>query len=384
MLRNFLGGGDDKDKQSDSTNNNSQNENNNSNNNGSNNNNNSSELDKQEQEKRENRLRAEPTLRSEETEEQLYREKSARKLRESAASDSANRRGAAGPGLTYDSLMRPASRVMPLDPQSGIDFHEGLKLSAGRSVQNINVQSQWTMGNPQHSNWEFTMQMQGFSDVNSVSYTTDGKWTLIHQRMFRNGSFGMLQFMLNPQMGPMGNTFVAMMMYPWATHGGTTQFSYVKGQQSSLSHAARIVRGLDVGAQLTYEMMTNSTHVSYAFHSTSADKSRNWCGSYTPESGAWKLALTKFDWNSDLEVGAQLELADKRGNLVPNFSVGFRKPLIGGGLVHCIMSNFSRLKAMVELPFGGERVGMNQVKLSWLVQYDARDGGAKHGISIGF
>lgn len=342
------------------------------------------DLAKQEQEKRESRLREEPVVRSIDHDEKISRDKLHAKLRESAASGVGKRGSPAGPGLTYDSLMRPASRVLPLDPQSGIDFHEGIKLSTSRGVQNINVQSQWTMGNPQHSNWEFTMQMQGFSDVNSVSYTTDGKWSMMHQRMFRNGSFGMLQFMTNPQMGPMGNTFVAMMMYPWATHGGTTQFTYVKGQQASLTHAARIVRGLDVGASLAYEMMTNSTSVSYAFHSQSSDKTRNWCGSINPETGAWKLALTKYDWQSDLEVGAQLELADKRGNLVPNFSVGFRKPLIGGGLVHCIMSNFSKLKAFVELPFGGERVGMNQVKLSWLVQYDAREGGAKHGISLNF
>lgn len=378
MLRGFLGG-EDKDKKNESGTGSDA-----SSNSTSSNGNASSDLAKQEQEKRENRLREEPVVRSFEFDEKISRDRYRAKLRQSAAADGAGKRAPAGPGLTYDSLLRPASRVMPLDPQAGLDFHEGVKLIASRSVQNINVQTQWTMGNPQHSNWEFTMQMQGFNDVNSVAYSTDGKWTMMHQRMFRNGSFGMLQFMMNPQMGPMGNTFVAMMMYPWATHGGTTQFTYVKGQQASLSHAARLIRGLDVGASLAYEMMTNSTSVSYAFHSQSSDKSRNWCGSFNPETGAWKLALTKFDWQSDLEVGAQLELADKRGTLVPNFSVGFRKPMIGGGLVHCIMSNFSRLKALVELPFGGERVGMNQVKLSWFVQYDARDGGAKHGISIGF
>jgi hypothetical protein len=378
MLRNFLGGDDkNKDKTENSDNNSSNSKN------GENNNNNGADaLLKQEQEKRETRLREEPTLRSAEHEEKSHKDKWRSKLRESAISES--RTAGGGPGLGYDSLLRPASRVMPLDPQSSQDYHEGIKINAARSVQNINVQSQWTLGNPQHSNWEYTFQMQGFSDVNSVSYTTGGKWTLIHQRMFRNGAFGMLQFMMNPQMGPMGNTFVMMMMYPWAVHGGTTQFSYVKGQQTSLSHAARLVRGVDVGASMTYEIPTNSTSVSYAFRTTSADKTRNWCGSINPETGAWKLAVTKYDWNSDLEVGAQMELSDKKGQLVPSFAVGFRKPLIGGGLVHVINQNFYKLKALVELPFGGERVGLNQVKLNWMVQYDARDGGAKHGVTLSF
>lgn len=348
---------------------------------------------KQEDEaKRETRLQEEPSIQTPEAEQGRHRSRYLAKLRESAvgadSAESMMRRAGGGGGISYEGMMRPASRVMPLDPTSGVDFHEGLVLSSNRMVQNLQIGSKWSLGAPQQSSWEFTLGTHGFSDNTSVSYTTGGRWALMHQRVFRNGSFGMLQFICNPpgmgggMMPP--NTMVAMLIYPWSPHGGTSQFQYVMGQQCQVSHASRVVRGLDVGAQLTYDVNTNGTSVTYGFHSQSADKSRNWCGSYTPETGAWKLALTKMDWQSDIECGAQMELADKRGQLVPAFSLGLRKPLFGGGVVHAMLVNFHRLKAFVELPFGGERQGMNQVTFKWLVQYDAAIGGAKHGVTIGF
>ncbi len=352
----------------------------------------SSEQRREEDAKRETRLREEPAVRTPETDERRHRDRYSAKLREAALADTPEnqmrRSAAAGGGVSYEGLMRPAGRVMPLDPQSGgPEFHEALVLSSNRMVQNMQIGTKWSLGNPQQSSWEFSLGTHGFSDSTSVAYTTGGRWALMHQRVFRNGSFGMMQFIMQPPMGGgmmPPNTMVAMLLYPWAPHGGTTQFQYVMGQQAQISHAARIVRGLDIGAQLTYEFMTNATSLSYAFHSQSADKSRNWCGSYTPETGAWKLALTKNDWHSDLECGAQLELSDKRGQLVPAFSLGIRKPLFGGGQVHAMLTNFHRLKAYVDMPFGGDRLGMNQVNFKWLVQYDAAVGGAKHGVTIGF
>jgi hypothetical protein len=290
-------------------------------------------------------------------------------------------------GVSFDSLSRATNRVLPTSDRGGYagpEEADGVTLSCSRNIHNIMASSKWTLGKPQSAGWEMSLQMNGFSDVTAVTYSTQGRYSLMHQRMFKSGALAVTQFMYQPQMAMMGGTFFSMLQYPWGPNGATTQVQYVRGQQVQLSHAARIVRGVNAGACMTYELPTNKTSVAYAFHTTSTDKKSQWAGSWTPATGEWKLATTKFDYQSDREIGVQIEMADKRGQLVPLMSVGFVKQLIGGGQVQALLTNFRRLKAFVELPFGGQRAGFNQVKLVWGVQFDADTGGCKHGLQLSF
>ena len=280
----------------------------------------------------------------------------------------------------YDGMFRNATRIL-LDSHMA-DLHEGLQLSLARNAQNAMVSSKWLFGTPQQSHWEVNIQMNGFTDVMSVSYNTLNRWQLMYQRMFSSGAMAVLQFMAQPQAAAMGGppgTFFGMVQYPWV-RGGCTQLQYVRSQQVSLSHCQRLIRGVYVAAQMSTDLNTNSTNMTYAGMSASGKTS--WSGEYKPHSGEWKVATTRSDWGTDTEMACQIENSDKRNGKVCIMSVGVRKNLIGGGNLSAVLSGFSRLKAILEMPFGCERAGFNQLMFSYNAQYDINTGGLKHGISM--
>jgi hypothetical protein len=303
-----------------------------------------------------------------------------RKLAASAGSGAGH--GHPDRSVTFEGLFRPLNALLMTEQHS--DFHDGIALNLSRQIHNSMVQTKMSVGSPQAAGWEITLQANGFSDVNAVTYTTAGRMSLMHQRMFKSGALAVLQFMAQPTpAGPQGN-FFGMLQWPWMRNG-SSQISYLKSQHVNLSHAAKIVRGTTVGAQLTYDMMTKATSVTYG--ACIQRKNVSWFGKWTPDKSEWSIATTRFDWELDTEVFAQLEMANRKGqsggeDLMSMVSVGMKKPFIGGAVVNACLQGFSRLKATLELPFGGDREGFNRVTLKYCVQYDAVKGAAKQGISL--
>jgi len=324
------------------------------------------------------RMTLDPEAASKQTEEEISANREAafeRKLRESI------KEGPAHPNnmVTYEAAFRNAQRVL-MEGNMG-ETTEGLQLSMGRNSQNCMVNTKWTLGNPQQSNWEVSLQMNGFSDMTSVSYSTLNRWSMMHQRIFRSGAMGLVQLFSQSQGGMFMGNFVGLLQYPWVT-GGATQVQYVKGQALSLSHMQRVIRGVYIGSCLNYDPNTHATSMTYAAMAHNPKKTVTLAGEMKPESGEWKVSYTRQEWTTDNEVSIQLENTEKRNGLMSFLSIGVRQQLIGGGVLNCVLSGFSKLRGVVELPFGGERQGFNQVRVSYNVQYDIQAGGLKQGISF--
>lgn len=281
--------------------------------------------------------------------------------------------------VAYDSIFRSSSRVLMEGNMQ--EQNEGLQINMSRNAQNTMVSSKWSVGNPQMSHWEVSMQMNGFSDVTAVTYNTMNRWQLMYQRVFRSGAMGVAQFLSQPQGGMNMGTFFGMIQYPWV-QGGCTQVQYVKQQAVTVSHMQRLVRGIYCGSSLNYDLNTHGTTVSYGFSATNPSKTGTLAGEVKPESGEWKVAYTRADWGTDQEISTQLEFTEKRNGKISLLSIGLRKQLIGGGLVDVVLSGFSKLRAVVEIPFGCERPGFNQVRLSYNANYDLHTGGFKHGMAF--
>lgn len=283
--------------------------------------------------------------------------------------------------FAFDNVFRGPNRI--LMEQSG---DEGLTISCSRNAINSMVTSKWQFGDPKSSSWELGVQMHGFSDLVMASYNTMKRWQLTYQRTFSAGGLAVAQFMAQPammQMGGPGGSFFGLVQIPSVT-GGCTALQYVKSQQFALSHMQRIVRGVHIGAQATYSIPTKDTTMAYVAHTVSPNKSFQWGAEVKPESGEWKVSCIKSDWATDLEMCAQVEHTQKRQDFVSLLSFGLKAHLVGGGTVQAAISGFSKVKAALELPFGGDRVGMNQVAFGYNCMLNLENGGLKQGVSINF
>lgn len=285
------------------------------------------------------------------------------------------------PLFAFDNALRGPQRILMEGHQ---DSTEGLTLNVARNVHNTMVSTKWMFGNPQSANWELSLQMQGFTDVVSVSYSTLARWSLMYQKTFTAGGLIVAQMMAQPQMMQMGGpagSFFGLVQYP-LVRGGCTAVQYVKTQQVAVSHMQKVLRGLHVGAQMSYDVNTKGSSMSYAFHSQSSDRGMTWAGELKPASGEWKVACTKADWGNDVEVCAQVEFTEKRNGLVSLMTLGLKRNLIGGGHMSAVIAGFSKIRAALEFPFGGERAGFNQVNFGYNLQYEIASGGLKHGVTI--
>lgn len=299
---------------------------------------------------------------------------------------SARRGGPPGGGApAYESFSRGFNRLLMEQCNASEFLHDGLQVGVSRQAHNAQVQTKYTVGNPQNAGFELNLQLHGFSDMTAASYSTQGRYSLMHQRMFRSGAVGVAQFMAQPQAAAMGGppgTFFGMLQVPGWVPGGCTQLTYLRGQHVQLNHAARVVRGLSVGANLTYDVATHATTMAYAAHFAAADRSSEYLATMNPDSGEWKLAAMKSDWNSDTDMAVVLDCTEKKGHIVPQLHLALRKNLIGGGALSAVLTGFHKLKTVLEIPFGGDRAGLNQVTVAYGLQYDAVQGSAKHGLTL--
>ncbi|KEG13017.1 hypothetical protein DQ04_01271170 [Trypanosoma grayi] len=279
--------------------------------------------------------------------------------------------------VSYDTMFRRAQRL--LIEGNASEIQEGLTMNLSRHAQNVMISSKFALVSPQMSHWEVGLQMNGFSDIVVATYNTLSRWTLMYQRVSSTGALLLAQCMAQRQQGMTQGTVVGMLQYPWV-FGGCTQLQYVKGQVLSLSHTQRIIRGVHVGSNLSWDPNTKGTALSYAASATNPAKTGMLAAEWHPSKGEWKLALTRSDWAHDAEFAMQLEYANKGESMLSLLSFGLRKQFVGGGAMSAALCGFSKLKAIVELPFGGERRGFNQLHCLYNAQYDINSGSLKHGL----
>ncbi|EAN97019.1 putative Mitochondrial import receptor subunit ATOM40 [Trypanosoma cruzi] len=279
--------------------------------------------------------------------------------------------------VSYESMFRGAQRLL-MEGNFG-EINEGLTLNVARNAQNVMISSKCVLLSPQMSHWEVSFQMNGFSDIVAASYNTLSRWSLMYQRVSSTGALLLAQCMAQRQQGMTQGTVVGMLQYPWV-QGGCTAVQYVKNQSFTLSHAQRIIRGLHVGSSLSWDPMTKGTSLSHGFTAVNSLKKGSLSGDWTPSKGEWKLAITKKDWAHDAEFAMQLDHTQKDQDMTSQLSFGLKKQFIGGSSMSAVLNGFSVVKAAVGLPFGGERIGLNQMHCRYNVHYNIRSGALKHGL----
>ena len=66
-------------------------------------------------------------------------------------------------------------------PLGGGEGGEGVSLSAARQTMNMSVTSKYHIHNPQTSAWDLTLQMHGFTDFFSATFSTLNRYQLMYQ-----------------------------------------------------------------------------------------------------------------------------------------------------------------------------------------------------------
>ncbi|KAG5491390.1 hypothetical protein JIQ42_01291 [Leishmania sp. Namibia] len=279
--------------------------------------------------------------------------------------------------VTYDGIFRKAQSVL-LEGNNN-EIQEGITLNIARNAQNAMISTKWALVNPQMSHWEVNLQMNGFSDIVAASWNTLNRYQLMYQRVSSTGAMLVTQFMAQKQGGMSQGTVFAMMQYPWR-FGGCTQVQYVKDQSLSLSHVQRLIRGVHIGTNLTVEPATHSSCLSHAISLMTAKRDAGFMAEMTPSKGTWKIAATAFDWSMNMDAAIELEFMEGREGMRSALNVGCRKSFVGGAQLTASLLGFNMAKVNLELPFGGEVPGANQLRLAFNCQYDIHAGALKQGL----
>lgn len=279
--------------------------------------------------------------------------------------------------VAYDSIFRKAQGLLMEGGNN--EVQEGVTLNVARNAQNTMVSTKWLLANPQKSNWEVTLQMNGFSDILAASWSTLNRYQLTYQRVSSAGAMLVTQFMAQKQGGMTQGTVFAMLQYPWR-FGGCTQVQYVKDQSFSMSHTQRLIRGVHLGTNLTVEPQTHGSYLSHAVSFTTPKKDAGFMAECTPSKGTWKVAATAFDWATNMDAAVELEYVEGREGMRSALNLGCRKGFVGGAELTTSLLGFNTAKVNLELPFGGEVQGANQFRLGFNCDYDVHSGALKQGL----
>ena len=288
-----------------------------------------------------------------------------------------------GHHFSYDKIFRSVSRI--LIESMGGEQSEGLSVSTNRQTMNMSMASKYTIHDKQDSAWDLTLQMHGYSDFVSATYSTLNRYQLMYQRVFKTGAMFVSQFMVQPGMMtgspvPAGN-FFSVFEYPWCTHG-CSSVSYLKGQYVTLTHAHRLCRGLYLGTSVTYDVPTHDTRASYAMQSTSPDNKTVYSAEIK-DNGDARLAVVHKHWESATEYAFEVDYSDgKNGSKSSSFNAGILRKLFGMGTLNLSLQNFQKIKAALEIPCGLDRPGWNQINLAYNMSYDIHNSALKQGINI--
>uniref|UniRef100_A0A7S4U7V9 Uncharacterized protein n=1 Tax=Paramoeba aestuarina TaxID=180227 RepID=A0A7S4U7V9_9EUKA len=304
-------------------------------------------------------------------------------MKKTRLNDELNHTPKLGHHFSYDKIFRPVSKV--LMENMGGDNAEGLVVATTRQYMNMSISSKYSIHDKQDSAWELMLQMHGFSDFVSATYNSLNRYQLMYQRVFKTGAMLVGQFMVQPGMMtgtsvPAGN-FFSVFEYPWGNNG-CTSVSYLKGQYVTLSHTQKILRGLYIGSSATYDFPTHDTRSSYALQSTSSNK-KSVCSAEVKDNGDARIALVRKDWGSSSEIALEVDYSEgKHGFKTSSFNAGIHRDLFGKGSMSVSLLNFQKIKAVLELPFGLDRPGWNQVNAHYNMSYDIHNSGFKHGIQL--
>ncbi|KPA86606.1 putative mitochondrial hypothetical protein [Leptomonas pyrrhocoris] len=279
--------------------------------------------------------------------------------------------------LAYDTIFRKPQSLL-LEGNNN-EVQEGITVNVARNAQNTMVSTKWSLVNPQMSNWEVNLQMNGFADIIAASWNTLNRYQLTYQRVSSVGAMLVTQFMAQKQGGMTQGTVFAMLQYPWRC-GGCTQVQYVKDQSFSMSHTQRLIRGVHIGTNLTVEPQTHGSYLSHAISLTTPKKDAGFMAECTPSKGTWKVAATAFDWAMNMDAAIELEYKESREGMRSALNVGCRKGFVGGAELTSSLLGFNMAKVNLELPFGGETQGANQFRLGFNCQYDIHAGALKQGL----
>lgn len=316
---------------------------------------------------------AENPLESTETVHQRRRDAFEKKLAESVKEDppSANKL------VTYDTLFRKVSDI--LLQGNNHEVQEGITLNISRNAQNVMIGSKWALVNPQMSNWELNLQMNGFTDMIAASWNTMNRYQLMYQRVSSTGALLVTQFMAQKQQGMCQGTVFGVLQYPLVS-GGCTQAQYVKDQSFSLSHTQRIVRGVFVGSNLSVDTSTHASTLSHAVSFTTPKKDSSIIAEITPSKGTWRIGAHSFDWGQNMDAAMELEYKESRSGMTSSFNIGCRRSFIGGANLVASLCGFSTVKVNLDLPFGGQMPGVNQFRMTFNCHYDVHSGALKQGL----
>ncbi|CCW64387.1 unnamed protein product [Phytomonas sp. EM1] len=276
--------------------------------------------------------------------------------------------------VTYENLSQKIQSIL-----KGNEFQEGLNLNVSRNLQNTLIATKWCLVNPNMSNWEINLQMNGFSDVIGASWNTLNRYQLMYQRYTRTGAMWVAQFMAQKQQGLCRGTVFTMLQYPWLP-GGCSQFQYVKDQSFTMSHVQRIIRGLYLGSCLNVDPNTHASALSHAVSFTTPKKNASFIAEWTPSKGTWSLAASSFDWGQNMDAAIEVEYKEGREGMATSFNIGCRKNFLTGTKLIASLRGFNKLRVDLELPFGGDMRGMNQFHMMFNCQYDIHSGAVRQGL----
>ena len=288
-----------------------------------------------------------------------------------------------GHHFSYDKIFRPVSKV--LMESMGGDGGEGMTVATTRQYMNMSVASKYAIHDKQDSSWELMLQMHGFSDFVSATYNTLNRYQLMYQRVFKTGAMLVGQFMVQPGMmtgGPVpAGNFFSVFEYPWSKHG-CSSVSYLKGQYVTLSHTQKLLRGLYLGSSVTYDFPTHDTRTSYGLQAASGDR-KSIYSAEVKDNGDARIALVRKDWASASEIALEVDYSEgKNGTKSSSFNAGIHRDLFGKGAFGVSLLNFQKIKGILELPFGLDKQGGNQVNFTYNLSYDIHNSSLKHGINI--
>lgn len=128
--------------------------------------------------------------------------------------------------------------------------------------------------------------------------------------------------------------------------------------------------------------MTHETTLSHAAVFTTPDKKMTIGAEVNPSAGTWKVLASANDWSHDLDVAMEIEYKNGREGMASLFNFGCRRHFVGGSHLTAALSGFSNLRINLELPFGGQMPGVNQMRLLLSCLYETRTGKLRQGLSI--
>lgn len=291
-------------------------------------------------------------------------------------------KGPTGPRkmVAYDTFFQMCEELLLEDHTN--ECQEGIQIRMSRHAQNAMITSKWLFGKPNTSDWEVNLQMNGFTDIISASWSTSNRYQLMYQNVSPLGSLFVAQAFAQMKGPATQGSMFTMFQYPWR-FGGCSQVQYLKGQRFSLSHMQRLVRGLYFGSNLTITPTAPSMNadLSHVLSFSTPKRETVFVGEIHPMSGTWRLAALGKSWATNTRGLVELNYQEnEEGQKGSALKLALQRFFVGGASLTTSLINFNSVNVDAQIPFGGEMRNVNQFKMQLKCKYDLGSGGMKHGL----